>query len=117
MAARLRDSIATFKGKVPWVIDKAGRNWVLQPQHLRDVWDPEDFRTDSEMQLRIAVDDPAFCLDAQEDLRALVHHLQQGLEAIETPRVRASPFPADPLNARQTPRWPPRWRVPTWRGV
>lgn len=80
-AAKLISAAKTYRGQMPWVIEKPGRNWVLWPEREKREFDCGDWRTDSDYLADLTTRDPTFCSRALDDLVRLLNHVERQLEA------------------------------------
>lgn len=83
-AAILTSAVNTYRGQVPWVIEKPGRNWVLWPEREKHDFARGEWRTDSDYFAELTKRDPAFCSRALEDLADLLEHVARELELPNT---------------------------------
>jgi hypothetical protein len=68
----LQAALTEHAGRVEWVVEKPGRNWVLLTEREKAEFASGSWRTDSEYRAHVAATDPGFCELAMDDLHGLL---------------------------------------------
>ena len=68
---RVTAVVDEFSGRVPWILYKGGRNWVLQPKQVYEFSLERQFRVDVEAADAFAAEFPHVVKDAHADVAEL----------------------------------------------
>lgn len=77
--AEFRNAVESFRGRIDWILDHSGRNWVLIPRRLSQMLSTGDWRTDSELVLYISENESTFAQESMDDLVDMMVYLEQVL--------------------------------------
>jgi hypothetical protein len=67
----IRKVVSNFQGRVSWLYEQQGRNWVLIPSRVAQVQQDRALPTDAAAIRVLSHEDPQFCSSAQSDLADL----------------------------------------------
>ncbi len=80
-AHTISSAVAGYDGKLRWVIEKPGRNWVLWPEREKLEFETGNWGTDSLYLAHLTATDPEFCVCALDDLAGLLDHIEKEFES------------------------------------
>jgi hypothetical protein len=68
-------AVEGFQGKVNWLVEYNGKNWVLLPDLIKEMGQSGKFKVDSQITMAIAEDDPDYGVLANNDVPLLANHI------------------------------------------
>jgi hypothetical protein len=78
---KIVDAVNSFQGNVKWTIYFGGKNWVLEPERVKQFLEAGNYRIDVDGFVDIGKLEPELVRAANHDLLALAEHIRLALKS------------------------------------